>query len=76
MVFKKISPAINTYLHPKCILVRRNRNKIISSFEINIENTVFHRSAYSHPFMASKSRGYFASSPDFELRVKIPEKGS
>ena len=49
-----ISPAINSHLHPKCIRIRRNRNKIIDSLGINLENTFFHKPAYSHPFMEPK----------------------
>ena len=49
-----ISLAINSHHHPKCIRIRRNRNKIIDSLGINLENTFFHRPAYSYPFMEPK----------------------
>ena len=74
MVFKNIYPAINSYLHLKRNQIRKKRNKIISSFDIDMENTVFHRPVFSRPFMALKSRGYFAFTPDFGFVLRPTRK--
>ena len=39
-----------------------------------MENIVFHRSAYSHPFIAPQGLGHFAFSPDFGLHVNTRKK--